>query len=104
MMVNMNTSPLLSQLDSLDLGVLMLYTGNNVLCFGMYAWDKYAAIRGLPRVSEKQLLIWTMLSGGVIAYLAQQCLRHKTKKSIFQWAAIVAFLLHLGVWSYVLTR
>ena len=100
--LNVNSLAFLSHHNYFHLSIAALYAISNLLCLILYGWDKYAAIRGQQRISERRLLLWTVISGGIIAFIAQRCLRHKTKKSMFQWAAISAFLLHLGAWYFVL--
>jgi uncharacterized membrane protein YsdA (DUF1294 family) len=99
----MNFSQLHSQLGAAELGVLLFYGLVNAICFLLYGWDKAAARRHGPRISEQQLLVWTLLSGGIIALLAQQSFRHKTQKPVFQWVAIIACLLHLLLWIYIIS-
>lgn len=73
--------------------ILALYLAAiNALTFGLYWLDKRAARRGGWRVSEYALLMSGFLGGTVAAILAQQLLRHKTRKTSFQlrfWALTV---------------
>jgi len=56
----------------------------NLTAFLMFWWDKDAARRGLRRIPESQLLGMALLGGGLGALLAQQILRHKTRKQPFR--------------------
>ncbi len=65
----------------------------NLLTFAMYWQDKRASRRKGWRVSEYMLLLVGFLGGSPAALVAQQTLRHKTKKRSFQfkfWALVVA--------------
>ena len=103
------------------------YLITSFICFTLYARDKWIAVRGhqqktanqtrktkrgatsipptLPnypsRISEQKLLVWTFLCGGLVALLAQQVFRHKTKKPLFEISAIVACILHAAAWFYI---
>jgi uncharacterized membrane protein YsdA (DUF1294 family) len=66
--------------------------GINLLTFFLYWQDKRAARRQGWRVSEYLLLLCGFLGGSLAALIAQQVLRHKTKKRSFQfkfWALVV---------------
>ncbi|MFZ6819749.1 DUF1294 domain-containing protein [Undibacterium sp. Ji22W] len=99
----MNFSQLQQQLSATELRVLLFYGLVNVICLFLYVWDKAAARRHGQRISEQQLLFWTLLSGGITALMAQQSIRHKTQKPVFQWVAIIGFLLHLLLWIYIIS-
>ena len=63
------------------LGVYMLAV--SALTVLVYAKDKSAAERGLWRVRESTLHLWSLLGGWPGAYVAQRALRHKTRKDAF---------------------
>jgi len=69
-----------------SLWVLEMYIGTSVTCFVIYALDKSAALAGKWRVSESALLLLGLAGGWPGAIIAQQVLRHKTKKRSFQSA------------------
>lgn len=52
----------------------------NAVVFGVYAWDKYAAINKLSRVRESTLIFLAFAFGAPGAMLAMRLLRHKTRK------------------------
>ncbi len=56
----------------------------NVLTFIVYAKDKEAAIQGRRRASEANMLGLALIGGGISAVIAQQLLRHKTRKQPFR--------------------
>ena len=69
-----------------------VYGGLSVVCFVLYAVDKRAARRGLPRTRERTLLLAGLAGGWPGALLAQRWLRHKSAKAEFQvksWATVV---------------
>lgn len=67
-------------------GTPWIYLALSILLFVVYAVDKSAARAGRWRISERNLLIVGALGGWPGAVVAQQLLRHKTRKSSFQWA------------------
>ncbi len=93
----------------------LYYLISSFICFTLYARDKWIAVRSraqksnakthpsfqLSRISENKLLVWTLISGGLVALLAQQLFRHKTQKPTFAFAAMLAFVAHTGAWYYV---
>ncbi|GAB3124973.1 DUF1294 domain-containing protein [Leifsonia psychrotolerans] len=77
----------------IPLWVATLYVGASILCFIVYAVDKSAARAGRWRISETTLLLLGLLGGWPGAIVAQQTLRHKTKKASFRkafWTTVVA--------------
>ncbi|HEX4399794.1 MAG TPA: cold shock and DUF1294 domain-containing protein [Galbitalea sp.] len=66
--------------------VLFAYLGTSLLCIAIYAADKSAAVEGRWRVSESALLLLGIAGGWPGAIIAQQLLRHKTRKRSFQEA------------------
>ncbi|MDQ1570218.1 MAG: hypothetical protein QOF79_892 [Actinomycetota bacterium] len=72
--------------------VAILYLGASVLCFVAYAVDKSAAVAGRWRISESILLSLGLIGGWPGAIVAQQILRHKTKKTRFRsafWGSVL---------------
>lgn len=64
----------------------------NLFTYVIYWQDKRSSRRGGWRVSEYMLLMGGFLGGTLAAILAQQTLRHKTRKASFQfkfWALTV---------------
>ena len=76
----------------LPLTVAALYLALSILAFAMYAADKRAAQRGGWRTPENTLLLVGLVGGWPGAVVAQQLLRHKTKKLSFRtrfWGTVV---------------
>ena len=73
--------------------ILIWYLFASLICFCLYAFDKSAAIAGRRRISELSLLTLGIFGGWPGAILAQQILRHKTKKPKFRivfWLSVIA--------------
>ncbi len=72
----------------------------NLVTFSVYAHDKYAAQNGRWRVNENTLHSLSLIGGWPGAWLAQQTMRHKSRKVSFRtsyWMTVVAhFALLLG--------
>lgn len=72
--------------------VAAAYLALSVLCFVVYAADKWAAQSGGWRTRERTLLLLGLLGGWPGALLAQQLLRHKSGKASFRsafWGTVV---------------
>jgi len=67
----------------------------NIVTFVTFAWDKYSAIDGEWRISEKTLLMLALIGGTAGAIIAQQKLRHKTRKQPFRALLISIAGLHV---------
>lgn len=68
------------------------YLALSILAFVMYAADKRAAQRGGWRTPENTLLLVGLIGGWPGAIVAQQLLRHKTKKLSFRtrfWTSVI---------------
>ncbi|MDB5847700.1 MAG: DNA-binding protein [Rhodoferax sp.] len=68
------------------------YLGMSLLCFVAYAFDKAAARAGRWRTSEATLHTMALACGWPGALLAQQLLRHKSRKADFRavfWATVL---------------
>ncbi|MDB5454430.1 MAG: hypothetical protein JWP92_15 [Caulobacter sp.] len=63
--------------------VLTALVAVNLAAFLLFWWDKVAAQRRWRRVPERTLLWAAALGGSLGALLAQQVLRHKTRKQPF---------------------
>jgi uncharacterized membrane protein YsdA (DUF1294 family) len=72
--------------------MLGLYLVPSVIAYFIYAWDKWAAKNHRWRTAESTLHLFGLLGGWPGAIVAQQMLRHKTKKHSFQmvfWGTVV---------------
>lgn len=76
---------------------LMTYIAFNLFVFLVYWWDKEAARNGGWRIRESTLLMLAFLGGSIGAVLAQQLLRHKTRKEPFRSILISIVILQAGL-------
>lgn len=84
----------------------ILYLAVSVLTFVLYGYDKSAARRQRQRVSEQTLLALGILCGWPGALIAQQALRHKTRKRSFRrafWRTVVLNVLLLAAFVTLAT-
>jgi len=83
--------------------VLGLYAGASIVTFLAYALDKSAARKGTWRTQEDTLHLFALLGGWPGALVAQQVLRHKSRKTSFQvrfWLTVAA---NCGVLAWYLS-
>jgi len=83
--------------------VLAIYIIASLLTFIMYAVDKSAAKKGAWRIPEKTLHVLSLAGGWPGALVAQQWLRHKSKKQPFRTVFWLTMLLNCGVFVWLLT-
>jgi uncharacterized membrane protein YsdA (DUF1294 family) len=79
-----------------------VYVAASLVCAMAYAIDKRAAVTGRWRVSENTLLLLGFLGGWPGAIIAQQALRHKTRKVSFRrafWGTVVLNVLAVAVFA-----
>jgi len=69
----------------------------NLATYVLYWVDKRAAIAGNSRIPEFSLLMAGFMGGTLAALAAQQRLRHKTRKSSFQFKFWVLTILQVGL-------
>ncbi|MDH3997579.1 MAG: DUF1294 domain-containing protein [Desulfuromonadales bacterium] len=94
------TSVFIERIPSVILG---LYVVASLVTFLWYAIDKSAAQRGGGRTPENTLHLLSLVGGWPGALIAQQQLRHKTKKQPFRiifWATVT---LNFGGFIYLYT-
>jgi uncharacterized membrane protein YsdA (DUF1294 family) len=83
--------------------VLALYITASLLTFIAYALDKSAARQGAWRTKESTLHLLSLAGGWPGALVAQQKLRHKSKKESFRSVFWLTVLLNCGVFVWLLT-
>ena len=81
---------------------LLIYLVMSVLAFGLYWYDKQQAKTGQWRTPEKVLHGVELLGGWPGACVAQQLLRHKTRKVSFQLWFWLIVAVHQAIWIDVL--
>ena len=77
--------------------ILICWLVVNTVTFCMYGLDKWKAVHGKHRISERRLLLFTALFGAVGACLGMWCFRHKTKKPKFYLGVPFLALLQIGI-------
>lgn len=83
------------QLEVWQYSTLILLAFINLYTFVLYFVDKRRAIARKRRISERKLIMSTLLFGGVGASLGMSVFHHKTKKIKFKMSASIAFILTL---------
>lgn len=79
------------------------YTVLSLITFVVYAFDKSAASRGAWRTPESTLHLLGIAGGWPGALIAQQTLRHKSKKASFRAALWATVLINGGMFFWLLT-
>ena len=83
--------------------ILALYVVASLLTFIMYAVDKSAARKGKWRTQESTLHLLSLTGGWPGALVAQQKLRHKSKKQSFRLVFWITVLLNCSAFIWLLT-
>jgi len=83
--------------------ILGLYFVVSLFTFFMYAVDKSAAKKGAWRTQESTLHMLSLAGGWPGALVAQQKLRHKSKKQSFRLVFWITVLLNCGAFSWLFT-
>jgi len=77
---------------------LFLYLGTaSLTAFFLFGLDKRRALRGKWRISERTLLLVTLLGGSAGALLAMLLFRHKIRKPKFYLGVPACLLLHIAL-------
>ena len=80
--------------------VILIYLFLNLTAFVAFAIDKWNAVRGKGRVSERNLLV--LSAGGPFgAYTAMKAVHHKTRKRKFLLVPVFMSV-HLVVLAYLI--
>jgi len=83
--------------------ILALYMVGSLFTFVMYAADKSAAKNGAWRTQESTLHLLSLAGGWPGALVAQQKLRHKSKKQSFRSVFWVTVFINCGAFIWLLT-
>ena len=83
--------------------ILWCYLAMSMITFLMYAFDKTAAKDGARRTPEDMLHCLSVIGGWPGALIAQQALRHKSKKRSFRIAFWMTVFVNCSVFAWLLT-
>jgi len=83
--------------------ILIFYMFISLFTFMTYAVDKSAARKGAWRTQESTLHLLSLAGGWPGALVAQQRLRHKSKKQSFRFVFWVTVLLNSGAFVWLFT-
>lgn len=83
------------------LAILIVYYSMSLLTFTVYALDKAKAKRGSWRIAEAHLHLLALFGGWPGAVLAQQKLRHKSKKRSFRIMLLTIIVINLSCLSWL---
>jgi uncharacterized membrane protein YsdA (DUF1294 family) len=89
--------------SAIPLPVLLIYLVFSVATFGAYALDKSAAERGAWRTSESTLHLLALVGGWPGALVAQNRLRHKSRKQPFRAVFWTTVVLNCGAFVWLFT-
>jgi len=90
-------------LADMPIHVLLLYVAASLITLVVYAKDKSAAQRDTWRTPESTLHMLSLVGGWPGAMIAQQTLRHKSRKEEFRAVFWVTVLLNCGVYFWLFT-
>ena len=83
--------------------ILWVYVAVSLITYLVYAFDKTAAKDGAWRIREATLH-WLSLAGGWPgALIAQQTLRHKSRKRSFRSVFWMTVFVNVGIFAWILT-
>ncbi len=83
--------------------ILLIYLAASLVTFVTYAFDKSAARKGAWRTKESTLHLLAVAGGWPGALIAQQTLRHKSKKASFRLVFWTMALLNCTAFTWLLT-
>ena len=76
----------------------------SVVTFAFYGYDKHQAIAQGLRVPEIVLHLLALIGGFLGGWAGRAYFRHKTRKTVFLVVLIIATILNLGVFFWLLAR
>jgi uncharacterized membrane protein YsdA (DUF1294 family) len=84
--------------------ILTVLLSANLITFTLFGIDKRRARMGLRRLSERMLLLWTLMGGTAGAFLGRHVFRHKTRKQPFStwlWLIAAAQMAAIATWAMI---
>jgi len=86
------------------ISILVVYFILSIITFKTYKFDKLSAIDNQRRVPEKNLHLLSIIGGWPGAMLAQEILRHKSKKQPFKSLFWLGVVINFGLLAYVILQ
>ncbi|MDA5542299.1 DUF1294 domain-containing protein [Streptococcus thermophilus] len=83
------------------LSVLLVW---NLVILSVYGLDKHKAIQHKRRISEKLLLLQTIIFGGIGAFLGGRLFRHKINKWYFKFYWLSGIVIDVVLLYLILTK
>ena len=83
------------------LSVLLVW---NLVILSVYGLDKHKAIQHKRRISEKSLLLQTIIFGGIGAVLGGRLFRHKINKWYFKFCWLSGIVIDVVLLYLILTK
>ena len=83
------------------LSVLLVW---NLVILSIYGLDKHKAIQHKRRISEKSLLLQTIIFGGIGAFLGGRLFRHKINKWYFKFCWLSGIVIDIVLLYLILTK
>ena len=83
------------------LSVLLVW---NLVILSVYGLDKHKAIQHKRRISEKSLLLQTIIFGGIGAFLGGRLFRHKINKWYFKFCWLSGIVIDVVLLYLILTK
>ena len=83
------------------LSVLVVW---NLVILSVYGLDKHKAIQHKRRISEKSLLLQTIIFGGIGAFLGGRLFRHKINKWYFKFCWLSGIVIDVVLLYLILTK
>ena len=83
------------------LSVLLVW---NLVILSVYGLDKHKAIQHKRRISEKLLLLQTIIFGGIGAFLGGRLFRHKINKWYFKFCWLSGIVIDVVLLYLILTK
>lgn len=83
------------------LSVLLVW---NLVILSVYGLDKHKAIQHKRRISEKSLLLQTIIFGGIGAFLGGRLFRHKINKWYFKFCWLSGIVIDVALLYLILMK
>ncbi|GHF98095.1 cold shock and DUF1294 domain-containing protein [Thalassotalea marina] len=81
----------------------LAYLGLSLITFIIYAFDKSKAQSGAWRTPESTLHLFSIAGGWPGAAIAQQTLRHKSKKKEFRFVYWMTVIINIGAFAWLIS-